>query len=108
MTTFQFLIYVGVAYLIYYIVIISYDLLLKSRGETGFSETLDFREKEEVQVIEGQTPVTPERKEVEKPQRKEEEPKISHPTLSGGVEMQDLIDLYKQNALSMAAQVFNK
>lgn len=108
MTTFQFLIYVGVTYLIYYIVIISYDLLLKSRGEIGFSETLDYKEKEEIQVVEDQTSVIPERKEVEKPQKKEKEPQISHPTLSGGVEMQDLIDLYKQNALVVATEVFNK
>src|SRR5699024_9399916 len=125
MTFSQFLIYVVAAYLIYYLVLITYDLLIrKAKSATEPSESLVYKEDENIQVIEDHTDMINEKKNIEetpeehininKHENIEEtkkdvaEPAAGSHNISGGVGMQELMALYRNNALALTAQVFNK
>ena len=111
MTFSQFLIYVVAAYLIYYLILITYDLLISNtKGAKEPSESLVYKEDENIQVIEDNTNIIIENENIEETKKHVVEPVAGSPNLnvSGGVKMQDLIGLYKQNALALTTQVFNK
>lgn len=109
MTFSQFLIYVVAAYLIYYLILITYDLLVNQTKNTAEStDTLVYREDESIQIINDHTNIIHENENIEEEKKKVEEPAAGSSHLSGGVKMQDLIGLYKQNALALTTQVFNK
>lgn len=126
MTFSQFLIYVVAAYLIYYLVLITYDLLIrKGKSATEPSENLVYKEDENIQVIEDHTDMINEKENIEEETPEEHininkhenieetkkdvaEPAAGSHNISGGVGMQELMALYRNNALALTAQVFNK
>lgn len=110
MTFSQFIIAVISIYTIYYLLMITFDLLKKPKGKDNEAPKLVPIAGEEVEFIDQTTII----KNEEKIEKKEEQKEESSPgvgsqqtTISGGVEMKNLLSVFRTDAVQLTSKVFN-
>ena len=110
MTFTQFIIAVISVYAIYYLLMITFDLLKSSKGKGEEAPKLVPVAGDEVQFIEDQTTIIKDEETV-----KETDPVVQngqgtdlqHTAISGGLEMKNLLSTIRTDAVLRTAKIFN-
>lgn len=110
MTFSQFIIAVISVYAIYYLLIITFDLLKTSKGRGEETPKLVPVAGDEVQFIEDQTTIIKDEekvKETESVVQNGQGTDLQHTAISGGLEMKNLLSTIRTDAVHRTAQIFN-